>query len=68
MVYCPTVSSVSTISACLEWPQIMKNLITLRSSTPSAKDIDINLCLFNVLERILILVLNLNLNEYNWKL
>lgn len=68
MIYCLKVSSVSTISALLEWLQMMKDLITLRRSTSSARDRHKFVCLFNLLERVLILVPNLNLNEYNWKL
>ena len=42
---------------------MMKDFITSRSYTSSAKHIDINLCLFNLLERVLILDPNLKLNE-----
>lgn len=46
MIYCLKVSSVSTTGALLEWLQMMKDLITSGSSTCSARDIGINLCVY----------------------
>lgn len=46
VIYCLKLSSFGTISAFLESLQMLRDLITPRSSTFSAMDRDINLCFY----------------------
>lgn len=46
VIYCLKLSSLGTISAFLDWLQMMRDVITLRNPTSSTMDRDINLCFY----------------------